>query len=144
MSSLKLAMYWSISGNHILHRSRSSWALCCSCESVKRSVNSWMNVSQVNWMLSSIGFSESIHAPMSLTQVATWGPWMRVSAMDTLCMGELRPGTLEFARKYPSMESRKFLAFFRSPSNIWGRFPITLSSVFPPAGAAAGIAAGGP
>jgi hypothetical protein len=63
--------------------------------------------------------------------------------MDTLCMGELRPGTLAFAQKYPSMESRKALAFLRSPSNTWGRFPITLSSVFPP-GAAAGIAAGGP
>jgi hypothetical protein len=58
--------------------------------------------------------------------------------------GELRPGTLELARKYPSIESRKFLALLRSLSNTWGRFPITLSSVFPAAGAAAGIAAGGP
>jgi hypothetical protein len=58
-------------------------------------------------------------------------------------MGELRPGTQELARKYPSIASRKFLEFVRSPSNIWGRFPITRSSAFP-AGAAAGIAAGGP
>jgi hypothetical protein len=63
-------------------------------------------VSHVNWMSSSVGSKESIHAPMSLTQVATLGPWMRVSAMDTLHMGELRPGTLALARKYPSMESR--------------------------------------
>ena len=82
--------------------------------------------------------------PMSLTQVATLGPWMRVRAMETLHMGELRPGTLELAQKYPSMESRKVLASLRSSSNTWGRFPITLSSAFPPAGAAAGIAAGGP
>jgi hypothetical protein len=95
-------------------------------------------------MLSAIGSSESIHVPMSLTQVATWGPWMRVSAMDTLRMGELRPGTLALAQKYLSMESRNVLAFFRSPSNTWGRFPITLSSAFPPAGAATGTAAGGP
>jgi hypothetical protein len=81
---------------------------------------------------------------MSLTQVATLGPWMRVSTMDTLRMGELRPGTLAFARKYPSMESRNVLASLHSPSNIWGRFPITLSSAFPPAGAAAGMVAGGP
>jgi hypothetical protein len=93
-------------------------------------------------MSSSTGSRESIHAPMSLTQVATWDPWMRVSMMDTLRMGELRPGTLALARKYPSMASRNALAFFQSPSNTWGRFPITLSLVFPPA--AAGIPAGGP
>jgi hypothetical protein len=66
---------------------------------VKCSVNSWTNVSQVNWMLSSTGSSELIHAPMSQTQVATWGPRMSVSVMDTLHIGELRPGTLEFALK---------------------------------------------
>jgi hypothetical protein len=64
--------------------------------------------------------------------------------MDTLHMGELRPGTLELARKYLSMESRKVLASLHSPSNIWGRFPITLSLAFPPARATVGIAAGGP
>ena len=64
--------------------------------------------------------------------------------MDTFHIGELRPGTLEFARKYPSRLSRKVRAFFLSPSNTWGRFPITLSSAFPAAGAAAGTAAGGP
>jgi hypothetical protein len=81
---------------------------------------------------------------MSLTQVATLGPWMRVSAMDTLRIGELRPGTLALARKYPSMELRNVLASLRSPTNIWGRFPITLLLALPPARAAAGIAAGGP
>jgi hypothetical protein len=64
--------------------------------------------------------------------------------MDTLRIGELSPGTLALAWKYPSMESRNVLVSLRSPSNIWGRFPITLSLAFPPAGAAAGIAAGGP
>jgi hypothetical protein len=64
--------------------------------------------------------------------------------MDTLRIGELRPGTLALAQKYPSIESRNVLASLRSLSNIWGRFPITLLSAFPPAGAAAGIAAGGP
>jgi len=64
--------------------------------------------------------------------------------MDTFYIGELRPGTLEFARKYPSRLSRKVQAFFLSPLNTWGRFPITLSLVFPAAGAAAGTAPGGP
>jgi hypothetical protein len=81
---------------------------------------------------------------MSLVHVATCGPCMRVSTMDTFCIGELRPGTLEFARKYPSRLSRKIQAFFLSPSDTWGRFPITLLSAFPAAGAAAGTAAGGP
>jgi hypothetical protein len=75
---------------------------------------------------------------MSLTHVATCGPCMRVSTMDTFHIGKLRPGTLEFARKYPSKLSRKIWAFFLSPSNTWGRFPITLSLAFPAAGAAAG------
>jgi hypothetical protein len=123
-------MYWSISGKCILHLLRSSHARCWSCESVKCSKNSWTNVSHVNWMSSSTGSRESIQVPMSLTQVATLGPWMRVSAMDTLRMGELRPGTLALARKYPSMESRNVLASLCSPSNIWGRFPITLSLAF--------------
>jgi hypothetical protein len=39
-SSSKSAIYWSISGNLILHLSRSRRALCCSCESVKCSENS--------------------------------------------------------------------------------------------------------
>jgi hypothetical protein len=81
---------------------------------------------------------------MSLAHVATCGPCMRVSAMDTFRIGELRPRTLEFAWKYLSKLSRKVQAFFLSPSNTWGRFPITLSLVFPAAGAATGTAAGGP
>jgi hypothetical protein len=68
---------------------------------------------------------------------------MSVSVMAIFRIGELRPGTRLLARKYPKIASRKFLEFARSPSNIWGRFPITLSSAFA-AGAAAGIAAGGP
>jgi hypothetical protein len=142
-SSSKSAMYWSISGKHILHLSRSSCARCCSCESVKCSVNSWTKVSQVSCMSSVAGSRESSQAPMSLVHVATLGPWMRVSVMAIFCMGELRPGTRLLARKYPSIASRKFLEFARSPLNIWGRFPITRSSAFP-AGAGAGIAAGGP
>jgi hypothetical protein len=58
--------------------------------------------------------------------------------MDTFRIGELRPGTLEFAQKYPSKLSRKVRVFFLSLSNTWGRFPITLLSAFPAAGAAAG------
>jgi hypothetical protein len=73
-SSSKSAMYWSISGKRILHLSRSSHALCCSCESVKCSVNSCTNVSQVSCMSSVAGSSESSQAPMSLVHVATWGP----------------------------------------------------------------------
>jgi hypothetical protein len=64
--------------------------------------------------------------------------------MDTFRISKLRPGTLEFARKYPSRLSRKVLACLLSPLNTWGRFPITLSSVFPAAGAVADTAAGGP
>jgi hypothetical protein len=64
--------------------------------------------------------------------------------MDTFRIGELRPGTLEFARKYPSRLLRKIQAFFLSPSNTWGRLPITLSLAFPAAGAATGATAGGP
>jgi hypothetical protein len=64
--------------------------------------------------------------------------------MDTFRISELRPGTLDFAQKYPSRLSRKVRAFFLSPSNTWERFPITLSSVFPAAGAAVGAATGGP
>jgi hypothetical protein len=142
-SSSKSAMYWSISGKCILHLSRSSRARCCSCESVKCSVNSWTNVSQVSCMSSAAGSRESSQAPMSLVHVATLGPWMSVSVIAIFQIGELRPGTRELARKYPSIASRKFLEFVRSPSNIWGRFPITRSSAFP-TGAAAGIAAGGP
>jgi len=41
-------------------------------------------------MSSSTGSRESIHAPMSLTHVATLGPWMRVRAMDTLRMGGVK------------------------------------------------------
>jgi hypothetical protein len=143
MSSSMSAMYWSISGKRILHLSRSSRAHCCSCESVKCSVNSWTNVSHVSCMSSVAGSRESSQAPISLVHVATLGPWMSVSVIAIFRMGELRPGTRELARKYPNMASRKFLEFVRSPSKIWGRFPITLSSAFP-TGAAAGIAAGGP
>jgi hypothetical protein len=142
-SSSKSAMYWSISGKRILHLSRSSRARCCSCESVKCSVNSWTKVSQVSCMSSVVGSKESSQAPMSLVHVATLGPWMSVSVIAIFRIGELRPGTRLLARKYPKIASRKFLEFARSPSNTWGRFPITRSSAFP-AGAAAGIAAGGP
>jgi hypothetical protein len=71
MSFSKSAIYWSISGKHILHLLRSSRALCCSCESVKCSVNSCTNVSQVSWISSVVGSNESSQAPMSLVQVAT-------------------------------------------------------------------------
>jgi hypothetical protein len=64
--------------------------------------------------------------------------------MDTFLISELRPRTLEFARKYPSRFLRKVQAYFRSPSNTWGRFPITLLLAFPAAGTAAGAAARGP
>ena len=94
-------------------------------------------------MSSVAGSKESSQAPISLVHVATLGPWMSVSVIAIFRIGELRPGTRLLAQKYPSIASRKFLEFVRSPSNIWGKFPITRSSAFP-AGAAAGIAAGGP
>jgi hypothetical protein len=101
-------------------------------------------VSHTSWTSSSIWCRESIQVPTSLVHVATCGPYMRVSVIATFRIGKLSPGTLEFAWKYPSRLLRKFWAFFLSLLNIWGRFPITLLSAFPAAGAAAGIAVGGP
>jgi hypothetical protein len=85
-------------------------------------------VSHTSWTLLSTWCRESIQVPTSLTHVATCGPCMRVSTMNTFRIGELRPGTLEFARKYPSKLLRKVRAFFLSLLNTWGRFPITVWS----------------
>jgi hypothetical protein len=97
--SLKSEMYWSMSGKHILHWSSSGLALCWDCKSTKWSLNSWMKVVHTSCMSSLTGSRELTHAPMSLIHTAVCCPWNRVSAMDTLQIGEFSPGTCKFTQK---------------------------------------------
>ena len=115
-------------GECILHVSRSSCAHCCCCESSNCLSNSCRNGSQTSRMLSSIGWSLSIHLPMLHAHPKTSFPLMKVRVMATLHIGESNLMTLVLDLKYPNSSFIKWgdLALF--PLKILGRAPMVWTS----------------
>ena len=143
-SSSNLAMYWLTSGKCILHPSRSSCALCWRCESRNCLSNSCWNCSQTRGMLSSIGWSLSIHWPMSHAQPATSFPLMNVRVMATFLIGESNPATPVLALKYPRTSSMKLSALDLFPLKMHGKVPIVRTSAVTGIGTCGAGAAGSP
>ena len=133
-----------MSGKHILHVSRLSCTCCYCCESSNCLLKSCRNCSQTSEMLSSIGWSWSIHLPMSCAHPKTSFPLMKVRAMATLHIRESNPVTPVLDLKYPNSYSIKWGALALFLLKILGRAPMDRTSAAGGTGTWATGAAGPP
>ena len=131
-------------GKHILHVSRSSCACCYCCESLNCLSNSCRNCSQTSGMLSSIGWSWSIHLPMLCAHPKTSFPLMKVRVMATLHIRESNPLTPVLDLNYPNSSSIKWGASALFLLKILGRAPMVQTSAAGGTGTWAMGAAGPP
>ena len=145
----KLAMYWAILGQCILHFSRAILPHCCLLGSWNWASNSSRNWVQMMGKLSWIQLSLSIHILMSLTHPATSSPLIRVRVKVTFLIGESNPAMSSLTWKYALTSLIKLSAFIWSLVNSQGSCPITLMSAAAgttawPCPTGAGWLAGGP